>query len=387
MDRVDEYIFSGNVRSALRISLRSFKFNPSVRTFRSLVRVLTTMRQVRSVRRLLAAYPHFAEGEISAWAFAHFRTMNLRELERILPRLSPALRAWIEAAYGNVPTAMEIVERNGISGFILDYLKILAGERPSLNVPFPHRMSYLYGRYLQGLYLIFSGLVDRGIEVLNDVAHRSIEQGFVGWGIDSLLIAGLTEGDASKVVAGKELARGLGDLLSYQIASIYAGVFGYSDQKIHNFSRINRINAQKLYANSVMAGKKVTYARKWPFGYYALWWYVDKRIHNRPYISFAGRLRIMEGKVERRFPRYDRGRIVLAFHKLLGREGRNYAHLIFPGSTAPERRYDEYLSRLREARGYPMDLAITLRYGTFLSDEGEGWANFLKDRFCQGRAI
>ena len=109
-----------------------------------------------------------------------------------------------------------------------------------------------------------------------------------------------------------------------------------------------------------------------------MWWYVNRRRNGRPYLSFAGKLRLYDGAKEVRF-RSRRTVITLAYLKLLGREGleRNL-DLVFPSVKNPKRRLYQALAQLGRYRHVPSDLKITLRRGNFLRDESEPWAEFLK---------
>ncbi len=109
-----------------------------------------------------------------------------------------------------------------------------------------------------------------------------------------------------------------------------------------------------------------------------MWWYANRRRYGRPYLSFAGKLRLYDGVREVRF-RSRKTVITLAYLKLLGREAleRNL-HMVFPNVKNPKRRLYQALAQLGRYRYVPTDLKITLRRGNFLRDENEPWAEFLK---------
>ncbi|NPA80816.1 MAG: hypothetical protein GXO29_07205 [Thermotogae bacterium] len=378
---VDRYIFAGEVRKALKVALRNFKFHPNLITFAELMQGFMTMRRIRSARKLLSDNPELASQFRTVYpstvAAVRLRSLNIPSRRSLLEGLPPNSRAWILATMGDVKGAMRTVEENGLDGFIRDYVLILRGRRPKLEVPFPHRMSGIYNDYLRALYMVVSGRLDTGLQLLGQVAATSLRSGYVGWGGDTLMLQGLVEPDPAKIEAAMEIYRSLGDRFSLKLAQVFALPFRREEV---NVPPLKRYNIQLKYARAIARSEKVIRAPNDPLGYYALWWYASKRIRNITYLSFAGRLRIMEGGRELKLPRYERSRIVLAFYKLFGRDGKNFAHLIFPGSSAPRRRYEEYLSRVKHLRACPMDVGITLRYGTFLQDESEPWALFLKDR-------
>ncbi len=111
-----------------------------------------------------------------------------------------------------------------------------------------------------------------------------------------------------------------------------------------------------------------------------MWWYVNRRHNRRPYLSFAGKLRLYDGVKEIKF-RSKRVIVALAYLKLLGREGlEGHLDLVFPNVKHPKKRLYQALSQLGRYRYIPTDAGITIRRGNFLRDEKESWAQFLKER-------
>ncbi len=114
-----------------------------------------------------------------------------------------------------------------------------------------------------------------------------------------------------------------------------------------------------------------------------LWWYVSKRKYSRPYLSFAGKLRLYEGKREVKF-RSKKVLVTLAYLRLLGREAlEENLDLVFPNVKNPKRRLYQALSELGRYRYLPTDVRITLRRGNFLRDEHDPWALYLKEEIMQ----
>ncbi|NPA79862.1 MAG: hypothetical protein GXO29_02270 [Thermotogae bacterium] len=376
MDVIDRYVFSGDVHGALRIAARRFRQDGDVRAFETLINVLTTMRRIRSIRRLLRRFAgNYPNSEVLGVP-VHLRMLRIDRLLKIFPRLTPTQRVWVHAILGEVHKAKETVETYNVEGFAREYVRILMGERPSLPPKLPYRMSLLYRDHLKALYYAVSGLTDESVRLLESITEESLRRGFLGWGIDASLLRGLLEGDPSRIALAGGLARELGDLLSLKLSEIYLLPFTGVEPTLPS---VPRFSIQMRHARAVRNGERITRLPGEPFGYYALWWYVSKRVNRETYLSFAGRLRLMGGDREVRVQRWRRSNIVLAFHKIFGRGGIRYARIIFPESPSPERRYKEYLSRLGEIQNVPTDAFITLRYGTFLSDEEGTWAQFLKD--------
>ncbi len=109
-----------------------------------------------------------------------------------------------------------------------------------------------------------------------------------------------------------------------------------------------------------------------------MWWYVNRRHNKRPYLSFAGKLRLYDGMKEIKF-RSRKVIVALAFLKLLGRERlEKNLNLVFPNVKNPKKRLYQALAQLGRYRHVPTDVRITFRRGNFLRDENEPWAEFLK---------
>ncbi|NPB03381.1 MAG: hypothetical protein GXO39_03065 [Thermotogae bacterium] len=109
-------------------------------------------------------------------------------------------------------------------------------------------------------------------------------------------------------------------------------------------------------------------------------WHAYKVKDKRKYISFGGRLRVVQGLEEVKLPR-RKALIILGIERTLGTEGlRSMASHIFPHSPKPMKTVYDYMRFIREFRHSPSNLRFTLYSGSFLYDETEPWAMELKDK-------
>ncbi len=114
-------------------------------------------------------------------------------------------------------------------------------------------------------------------------------------------------------------------------------------------------------------------------GMWNVFWYVHKVRDGITYLSFSGRLSLYRGREKVKIPKHLL--ITLAYLKALGKEGvYEHASLIFRRASVPIKRVWNNLSALKPYAGIPTDMEIALRCGTFLSQEGEDWAEVLRER-------
>ncbi len=377
---IDGLIQEGRVAEAVKMAYTAFYQKKDVRSFTVLANALVTARRISELEDLYLKYPHFFRERKDTLAVMLFRGMRLRELFSILPEVPGRARVWILASLGYVEEAEQEWGRlEDRSKFLRIYLDILTGKRPDRVEPLGESvMSKLYADYLRGIFLVTAGTVGEGLELLNSVAYRSFRGGYVGWGIDTLLLKGFLGLNPTDLEAARYIAEQLGDRFSVELSKLYMSLFRC---KVPEVPDVPRFSQQKSFAEAVLRGDPIP--RRGTFGYRSQWWYVDKFHHGRRFLTLAGKARVMEGRREVHLPRPNRSIPVLVFHRLLGSEGKEYAHLIFQKSKDPRRRYEEYLGRLGELKHIPMDHFITGRYGTFLSEETEPWAVFLKERFSK----
>ncbi len=374
---IERLIHNAKVSEALSEAYNVFYSKRDTRSFINLSNALTTARRVRELEELYRRFPEMFERKRDTLAVMLFRGLRLKELYETLPKVDTLTRAWILASLGYVEEAYREWGSLSIkSGFLKVYLDILMGNNPGkIEAIGDTPMSVLYRDYLRGTFLVTSGMIDEGLEVLNSVAFRAFEGGYVGWGIDTILLKGFLGLNPTEMEAGRYIASQLGDRFSVVLSDIYLSPFR---RQVPDVPDVPRFTVQREYATALLSDRPLP--TDGPFGYRAHWWYVEKFWRERRFITFAGRVRVLEGRREIHLERPRRSIAVLTFHRVLGEEGKRWAHLIFQNSKDPRRRYEEHLGRLREYRNVPMDLFITRRYGTFLSLEREPWAEFLRDR-------
>ncbi len=367
---------------AIELSYKIFYERKDLESFTHLANALTTGRRINDLDRLYREYPELFERKRDTLAVLLFRTLRLKELFSILPNTPTRVRAWILASLGYVEEAYgEWGKMEDQSKYLKLYLDTLTGRvlEGEFRNPSNPLMSQIYHDYLFGTLWVTAGMVEEGLELLNSVAFRSFEGGYVGWGIDTILLKGFVGMNPTEIEAGRYIARQLGDRFSVVLADIYLSLFRGS---VPDVPDIPRFSTQKTYAEAVLMGDPLPDGGI--FGYRIQWWYVEKFWHRRRFLSLSGKARVLEGMREVHLERPKKSIPVLVFHRILGSEGKRYAHLIFQTSKDPRRRYEEYLGRLNRLRNIPTDFFITRRYGTFLTKETEPWAEFLKDRVLKG---
>lgn len=374
---IERLIQNAKVSEALNRAYNRFYEKRDAESFANLVNALTTARRIKDLEDLYHRFPEMFERKRDTLAVLLFRSLRLKDLHDTLPGVDALTRGWILASLGYVREAHREWERLDVKrGFLKVYLDLLMGNDPGeIEAIGDSPMSVLYRDYLRGTFLATAGMVEEGLRVLNSVAFRAFEGGYVGWGIDTILLKGFLGLNPTEIEAGRYIASHLGDRFSVVLSDIYLAPFR---EEVPDVPDVPRFTVQREYADALISGRPLP--TKGPFGYRAHWWYVEKFRRNRRFITFAGRVRVMEGRREIHLERPRRSIAVLTFHRVLGEEGKRWAHLIFQNSKDPRRRYEEHLGRLREFRNVPMDLFITRRYGTFLSLEDEPWAEFVKDR-------
>ncbi|NPB04208.1 MAG: hypothetical protein GXO39_07340 [Thermotogae bacterium] len=382
VEEIDRMIQESEVSHAISLAKSELRFNEDTNLFNDLINALITARRIRELKELYRRYPNAFRNRKNALAVLYFRTLKLKKLYEVLPEVDASTRGWIYAALGFVEKAKEELKRIGSNSLLTAYLDIFSGREPTfVSSDQPSSMMRIYEDYLQAFLLIFSGFIHEGLELLNSVSFRAFSGGYVGWGVDTLLVKGLVTLNPTEVEAARQIAHQVYDRFSEVTALLYLALFGADIPKV---PPVPRLTVQRDILQELLEGN-LHLPNDCPlFGYRAMWWYVDKFFWNKIFISFAGRVRIFKGKEELRFPRHRKSMAVLAFSKILGREGKNFASIIFPNSADPKRRYLEYLGRLGDIRHAATDFPITKRYGTFLAHEEENWAKFLKEKVKTG---
>lgn len=379
---LDDLIMGGEVDRAVKVAYEYFHGRKDLESFTYLCNALVTARRIRELEGLYKRFPHLFRKKVDTLAVLLFRTLRLKELFNVLSRSPVRVRAWILSSLGYVERAYrELDKMEDKSIFLKFYLDTLSGNVRSgkFRNPFDRFMSRIYYDYLLGTLWVTAGMLEEGLNLLNSVAFRSFEGGYVGWGIDTILLKGFVGLNPTEIEAGRYIAQHLGDNFSVMLADIYLSLFRGS---VPDVPDIPRFTLQRRYAEAVLRGNPLP--DDGILGYKAQWWYVEKFRYRKTFLTLSGRARVMEGMKEVHLERPKRSVPVLIFHRILGSEGKKYAHIIFQTSKDPRRRYEEYLGRLNRLKHVPMDFFIARRYGTFLSKETEPWAEFLKNRVSKG---
>ncbi len=230
------------------------------------------------------------------------------------------------------------------------------------------------------IFKMMSGEFDYG-DIADGVLKRAFAKGSKVTILNLMRYKAFVELDVFKLELLKHTFTNLGDTFSALLSEIYLDLL--TDKDPIEPSRIPKdcgfLRTQYLLMRKYRFGEDYTPPKDMA-GIGDMWWYVNRRRSGRPYLSFAGKLRLYDGTKEIRF-RSRKTVITLAYLKLLGREAleRNL-NLVFPNVKNPKRRLYQALAQLGRYRYVPSDLKITLRRGNFLRDESEPWAEFLKAR-------
>ncbi len=112
-------------------------------------------------------------------------------------------------------------------------------------------------------------------------------------------------------------------------------------------------------------------------------WHMRKIRERRIYLSFGGKVRLLQGTEEIHVPR-RKALIILAIIRSVGMdELRSMARYLFPNSPRPMKTVYDYMRFIKGYRFAPTNLSFTLHSGTFLYDETEPWAVSLKERLMR----
>ena len=158
------------------------------------------------------------------------------------------------------------------------------------------------------------------------------------------------------------------------LGSMFDPSFSVSDEDIPEYVRFLRM------ARACILGSEKCDIADIPMGMESFIWHIRKIRDKRVFLSFGGKLRLLNGIKEIHLSR-RKALVILAVLRSAGTEGlRSMAKDIFPNSANPMKTVYDYMRFIREYRYAPTNLKFTLHSGSFLYDETEPWANALKDK-------
>ncbi len=346
---------------------------PDRESLKTLLRYLAAEGLIREIPRYLKIWKeNFPLDEIfyTFLGLYYSRTLRVRKLKRIWNRIPNEYKAVILMSYGYPKKALKITSD--------EYTKAncyyLMGKDYPLPKPSDDTNSVIYNNILAAKYTL-SGEFEKAINVLEENFHLAVSMGMYGPAMNSYISRGIIECDTVPLIVARLVSKHLGDRYNYIKTDIYVRFFKGLRVKLKR--ETTKIRYFRVLDN-LISGKYEVYSL---VGLKNLFWYLNKRKSGEMYLSFAGRLRLMKGKVE--IKERKKTLIVLAFMKAFNNDAdkvKKYAHLIFPESFSPKRRLSEYISRAKAYIDVDTDAFITLRLGNFLRDEVGEWKNIIIHR-------
>ncbi len=341
-------------------------------------------------------------------AYVHANTLNVAALENTLSRIDNLIiRADILGSQlGRTDEALNLLERvkrehlfverydnpkvwELVVATIESKLRLYRGEDVSLDI-FPEYgdLGIEVRESLEFIRRILSGELEGICDKIERMINDYLARGSVANAMKVMRYRAFLDTSALTLEMLVNTFQKLGDRFSAALSRIFLSFIADRDlikeneiPKEYGFLRAHYGLMRKYRFNE---GYEVPAELK---GLDDLWWYVGRRKHSKPYLSFAGKLRLYEGKREIKF-RTKRVLVVLAYLRLLGREVLERSlNLVFPNVKNPKRRLYQALSELGRYRYVPTDVKITLRRGNFLRDENEPWALNLKEKIKRSPSV
>ncbi len=370
---------------ARREAERRLKEEFSERNFLSLLSLLLTVGDMKATARYLRLWRDlkgdYPESFTSYLALFYMRTLDVENLVRVLPKLRYGERAIVYLnVFADPLSAWKLSEREE-NPFLREKVRYDIGTIMGMPYPLPSPKSEFERLVLdvsKSLRYLTSGKMEEGLRLVDGVVDRAVNSGVVIPIISIKARALLLRGKLSEIHLLRLATESLGLKKESERLKIYEYFLG-GEVEI-NTERLDRRLKVDLDLSRRAKRRMLPPEETSPhFGIEAFWWYVSKVRSGSPYLSFSGRLRLMRGLEEVRLPR-RRALVLLAFVRLKGyRFARENARIIFPESRKPQRRVAEYMRYVREYLNVPMDVRIARRFQTFLKEEGEEWAGFLRE--------
>ncbi len=374
-----------NLKDERKEAEERLKEDFSEKNFLNLLTVLLLMGDMRSVGRYLRVWRE-RRGEYPPsfkpyLALYYMRSMEITALKGMLPDLPPAIRSLVHLkVFADPLKALELAEKVE-DDFIRARVKYEIGTFMGRPYPLPEPRNSLEELSLKALRAMRGFHSGRLLETLK-VADEMVDEGVDSWLRPTALHVKenelLLRGKASELHFLRLAAHDLGMRREAERIKIYERFLG-EDVEIELHEEDRSLLKVLELSQKAREGMHLPEEKSPLFGLEAFWWYVSNVRKNRTYLSFSGRLRLMEGLQEIKLPR-RRALVLLAFIRLKGYTfARENAHVIFPESARPKRRAAEYLRYIRPYLRVPIDVRIAKRFKTFLDEEGEGWAGFLRE--------
>ncbi len=390
MEEVDALMDALRFHEARREAERRLRENFSEENFLSLLDLLLTVGDMRTMARYLRLWKElkgeYPESFTNRLALFYVRTMDIQNLKRILPKLGYGHRAIIHLKVFADPVAAWDLSGMEKNTFLREKVRYDVGTAMGVPHPIPHPTSEFDELVLdvsRSLRYLASGKIEEGLDLGESVVDRAVNSGIVVPIIPVKARILLLRGKLSEIHLLRLAMENFGLKGESERLKIYECFLG-GEVDINTEGWAKRLEVALELAERAK-GRMLPPSESSPyFGIEAFWWYVSKVRSGRPYLSFSGRLRLLRGLEEVRLPR-RKALVLLAFIRLKGYEfAKENARLIFPESRNPHRRVAEYMRYIREYLNVPIDVRISRRFRTFLEEEGEEWAGFLREHVLNG---
>ena len=357
----------------------------SEKNFVSLLDLLLTVGDMKAIERYLRLWKElkgdYPESFTPYLALFYLRTMKTEALKKILPRLRYGQQAIIHLKVFADPVAAWDLAGREENVFAREKVRYDVGTVMGVPHPPPSPSSEFEELILdvsRSLRYLTSGRIEDGLELVDKVVDRAVDSGLIVPIIPVKARALLLRGKVSEIHLLRLATENLGLRREAERLKVYEYFLGGQVEiNPEGWDRRLRLTlelAKRAKGRMLLPDESSPY-----FGLEAFWWYVSKVLSGEPFLSFAGRLRLMRGLEEVRLPR-RRALVLLAFIRLKGYHfAREHASLIFPESRNPRRRVAEYMRYVREYLNVPVDVRIARRFRTFLKDEREEWAEPMRE--------
>jgi len=375
-----------HLREELKVAERNLKEDFSEYNFLRLLNVLLLMGNVLHVERYLnlwrekrGEYPDSFKPHL---ALFYLRSLQIHRLKSLLPELAPEIQALIHLkVFADPIKAMELakgIEDERVRARVLYEIGTVMGIPSTLPEP-KNEIEAVSFKALRTLRDFYSGRLFRAVRSVDEMVDKTVDSWLRPTVIHVKEKELLLRRKVSHLHFLRLAAQNLGLRREAERIKVYERFLG-EDVDL-NIPEEDKGLLKVLELSERARGRIPPPSEDSPFfGPEAFWWYVSKVVKGEVYLSFSGRLRLVKGMEEVHLSR-RKALVLLAFIRLKGYDfAKENAHIIFPESTRPRRRVAEYLRYIRPYMRVPIDVRIAKRFRTFLDEEGEGWAEFLRER-------
>jgi len=375
---VDDLLANAEIERAKEVAYSKVRERFDEENVLNLLRVLATLRDAKSMRKVFRRWREehgkFPQSFKEVLALYYLITLQIDRLLPILPETPEHVAFWILTTLGYTEEA----KRYDLSKPArMATVRLLEGYdyQPPQDIP---PLEKLFFTFFNTKRFIVGGEINRAMAYLNEALALSLKQGALPIALNAMVLRGAFQMNSGDIEIARYVSQNLDDRMGLAVAQIYSGLVEGKVPTLEIPERFPILRAMYDYLRYVVRREGVFKPYEGIRSVYNTWWYLDKIRNGRLYITFAGRLRVVEGNRVMRLP--QKQLLCVAFVKVGGRDLLNrYAPILFPGSKNPQRRALENLSRASDLRFAPSDLYMTLRFGNFLRDEEERWAVVLKE--------